>query len=198
MRYKLSKPTILLIAVAAISTVTMPSLAMAAEGGAQETGSWFLFGCFVINFALFAWVLIKFAMPPARKFFAGRAAGIKSNFDRATGALTEAQDLANRAAVRAAGLEAEVAAMIADLEAETKIHIKRITDGAQATVDRVKADARMSAGALADAAQRGVRARLASAASSLARDLIAKTFSDSDQHRLIDGFMERLGHEARQ
>src|SRR5579863_7720268 len=195
MRFRTSKK---LIGAAMLVALAMPSIACAAESGAEEQGSWFLLGCFAVNFALFAFILIRYALPPARKFFADRSATIKGNLDRATNALNEAQDLANRAAARAAGLEAEVAALIADLEGETKIHIKRIVDGAQATVDRIKADARMTAGALSDAAQRGVRASLAAAAATLARDLIQKSFAASDQHRLFDGFMERLGHEARQ
>ena len=35
------------------------------------------------------------------------------------------------------------------------------------------------------------------AAAALARDLIARNFSGDDQSRLIEGFMDKLGQEAR-
>jgi hypothetical protein len=38
-----------------------------------------------------------------------------------------------------------------------------------------------------------VRARLAESAAALARDLIGSNFQASDQGRLIDGFMDRIG-----
>ena len=74
-----------------------PQAAHAAEEGAPEHGSWTLLLFFAINFILFVTVLVRFAGPPLRKFFADRAASIRTALSRAASALAEAEDLANKA-----------------------------------------------------------------------------------------------------
>lgn len=153
---------------------------------------------FAINFLLFAGILYHFAGPMARTFFRDRATGIRSQLERLTSALQEAQDLANRAAARMAQLEQEVAHLKSELENETAFIVNRIREGAQMTAERIRRDTGLTSAAIVEAAQRRVRERLAATAANLARDLIAKSFEASDQARLIDSFMDKIRHEAAQ
>ena len=82
---------------------------------------------------MFVWILVHYAGPPARKFFADRAGGIKETFARAEATLKEAQDLANRAAERMSRLEAEKKQMRADLDDETAYIANRIREMAHET-----------------------------------------------------------------
>ena len=180
-----------------IGAAFFPQIALAAAEPAEQRGSWLLLAFFVINFVLFAFLLVHFAAPVAQKFLADRAARIRSNLSRAQSAFAEAQDLANKAAARMAALEAELKKTAAEIEEETRFQVAKVTELAKSTAERIRRDAILSTAALAEAAKRRVRARLAETAATLARDLIGRDFQRDDQGRLIEGFMEKLGSGAR-
>jgi F-type H+-transporting ATPase subunit b len=182
----------------AMALVAAPSFAFAAEEAAGSSGSWLGTMFFAINFLLFAGIIYYFAGPMARNFFRDRATGIRSQLDRLSSALKEAQDLANRAAARMAKLDQEVAQLKFEMENETAFIVNRIREGARTTAERIRHDTELTGAAIVEAAQRRVRERLAATAANLARDLIAKSFEPSDQARLIDSFMEKIRHEAAQ
>jgi len=182
---------------ALIGAALLPSAALAAAEADEQQGSWLLLLFFTINFILFVFVLGYFAGPLARKFFADRAATIRTGLSRAERAFTEAQDLANKAAARMAALEAELKKTAAEIEEETAFQVTRVAELAKSTAERIRNDAVLSTAALAESAKRRVRARLAETAATLARDLIGREFQRDDQGRLIDGFMEQLTGGAR-
>ncbi len=174
-----------------------PRLALAATEQPEQQGSSLLLAFFVINFILFGFVLVHFAGPVAKKFFADRAARIRSDLSRAQSAFAEAQDLANKAAARMAALEAELKKTAAEIEDETRFQVAKVTELAKSTAERIRRDATLSTAPLAEAAKRRVRAGLAETAATLARDLIERDFQRDDQGRLIEGFMEKLGSGVR-
>ncbi|HEY6418537.1 MAG TPA: ATP synthase F0 subunit B, partial [Candidatus Binataceae bacterium] len=178
----------------AIFTALTPALASAAEQ-AESQGSWSLLAFFVINFGMFMAVLVYFAAAPIRRFLADRGDTIRQSLERAARAFAEAQDLANRAAAKIARLEGELAELKSEIEAETGYQVVRVRDTARATAERMKQDSVLTSAALAEAAQRRVRARLADTAATLARDLIGRNFEPADQGRLVAGFMDRLSEE---
>jgi len=179
-----------------IGAALTPTLALAAEGGAEGHGTWGALFFYIINFSLFAGILWKYALPAARSFFKERAAGIRATLAKADAAFRDAQALANRAAERMAKLEAEKSQIASDLADETVYQVGRIYDLAQENAARIKRDAEVSAAALAENANRRVREALARAAGNLARDLVANNFQPDDQTRLLQGFVEKLGQEA--
>ena len=182
---------------ALIGAALFPSAARAAAEAEEPQGSWLLLLFFTINFILFVFVLGYFAVPLARKFFADRAATIRTGLSRAERAFAEAQDLANKAAARMAALEAELKKTASEIEEETAFQLAKVAELAKSTAERIRNDTVLSTAALAEAAKRRVRARLAGTAATLARDLIGREFQRDDQGRLIDGFMEQLAGGAR-
>jgi len=185
------------IATALLSLAALfPSAAMAAEGD-EGRGSWLTFSFFVINFLLFAFVVIYFAGPPLRRFFADRASTIHSNLAKSAKAFQDAEALARAASERTAALESEVEQLKRELEEETAFQLNRISELARSNSDRIRRDTQLTAAALVENAQRRVRENLAAVATQLARELVARHFEAADQSRLLDGFMNRLGQEAR-
>ena len=180
------------------TVIAAPSFAFAAEGAAENPGSWLGTMFFAINFLLFAGILYYFAGPAVGTFFRDRATGIRSQLDRLTSALQEAQALANRAAARMAHLDQDASQLKSEMENETAFIVNRIREGARTTAERIRRDTELTGGAIVEAAQRRVRERLAATAANLARDLIAKSFEASDQARLVDSFMDKIRHEAAQ
>jgi F0F1-type ATP synthase membrane subunit b/b' len=175
-----------------------PEAAFAAEDAGAEHGSWLLLAFFAINFILFVGVLVYFAGPVARKFFADRAVTIRTALSRASSAFAEAQELANQAAARLAALGAELKKLADELEQETAFQVGKVAELAKSTADRIHRDTAMSRSALSEGERRRVRAQLAESATTLARDLIGRNFQPTDQGRLIDGFMDKLAPGDRQ
>lgn len=176
----------------------LPASGWCAEAaGEAGGGSWISLLFYIFNFAIFVGILVRYAGPPARKFFADRAGAIKETLARAEAAYKEAEDLANRAAERMSRLEAEKKRLRADLDAETAYIASRIREMARETALRIVRDTELTGGAIKEAAQRHVRAMLAEATGKLARDLMMKSFTDGDQARLLRGFEEKLAQEAR-
>ncbi|HKN13714.1 MAG TPA: hypothetical protein VJX68_11025 [Candidatus Binatus sp.] len=175
-----------------------PQAALAAEEGGAEHGSWLLLMFFAINFFLFVWVLVHFAGPALKKFFADRAVTIRTALSRAASALAEAEDLANKAAARMAALSAELKKLADELEQETAFQVSKVADLAKSTAERIHRDTEMSSSALSEAAKRRVRAQLAESAATLASSLISRDFQRNDQGRLLDSFMDKLGNGDRQ
>ena len=194
---RLRSSTVAAVMVGAALLAPVSAWCAEAGGGEAEGGSWLSLLFYIINFALFVWLLMRYAAPMARKFFADRAGGIREAFTRAETVLKEAQDLANRTAERMARLEAEKRQLRADLDAETGYIANRIRELARETAARIVRDTRLTGDAIAEAAQRQVRAHLAEATGRLARELVAKSFSADDQARLLRGFEARLAQEAR-
>lgn len=170
----------------------------AEDAGAAEHGSWLLLTFFAINFVLFVGVLVRFAGPALRKFFADRAVTIRTSLSRAQVAFAEAEDLANKAAARMAALSAELKKLADELEQETAFQVGKVAELAKSVSERIRRDTEISSSALSEAAKRRVRAQLAESAATLASDLIGRNFQPSDQGRLIDGFMDKLGQGDRQ
>jgi F0F1-type ATP synthase membrane subunit b/b' len=169
-----------------------PQAAHAAQAGGAERGSWLLLTFFTINFVLFIGMLVYFAGPVARKFFADRAVTIRTALSRASSALAEAEDIANKAAARMAALPAELKKLGEELEQETAFQVGKVAELAKTTAERIHRDTTMSSSALSEAARRRVRAQLAESAASLASGMIGRDFQRDDQGRLIDGFMDKL------
>jgi F0F1-type ATP synthase membrane subunit b/b' len=76
--------------------------------------------------------------------------------------------------------------------------VGKVAELAKSTAERIHRDTEMHGSALSEAARRRVRAQLAESAATLARDLIGRNFQPSDQGRLLDGFMDKLGQGDRQ
>jgi F-type H+-transporting ATPase subunit b len=187
------------LAITTSAVVLAPATGWCAESGGEPAGggSWLSLLFYIINFAVFVWILMRYAAPAARKFFAERAGGIRETFARAETTYREAQDLVNRAGERMSELDAEKKQLRADLDAETGYIANRIRELARDTALRVIRDTELTGAAITEAAHRRVRAKLAETTGNLARELMVRSFTDDDQARLLRGFEEKLAQEAR-
>src|ERR1700684_3472339 len=133
-----------LTSAAILAAAFFQQAAHAAEGAGAEHGSWLLLMFFVINFALFVWVLVHFAGPVLRQFFADRSVTIRTALSRAQSALAEAEDLANKAAARMAALAAELKKLGDELEQETAFQLGKVAELAKSTAERIHRDTELS------------------------------------------------------
>jgi F0F1-type ATP synthase membrane subunit b/b' len=174
-----------------------PSWVFAAEGE-QAEGSWFALIFYAINFLLFLWIVRRYGWPYIMQFFNDRSHNIREIRGRAEKAYHDAQELANRAAQQLQQLEADKRKMKSELDEETTYQIGQLNDAAREAVSRIRRDTKVTTAALRDGAQRRLRHTMAEATGKIARELVSRNFRASDQTRLLRGFIDRIGEEARQ
>ncbi len=179
-----------------VPALLWPTLALAAQAEEAE-GSWRALFFYAINFLLFLWIVRRYGWPTIMRFFRDRAHTIRETRDRAEKAYHEAQELANRAAEQLRQLEAEKSNIAAELDQETTYQVGQINNAWREAVNRIRRDAEITTAALRDAAQRRLRQTMAAAVGRIARELVSRNFQASDQGRLLEGFIERIGEEAR-
>ena len=96
-----------------------PTLAFCAEGGAAESGSWVALIFYIINFAIFVYILMRFAGPLAVKFFHDRATEIREGIDLSESGFRSASQTAEQAEAELRGLAAEKDRLLEEMRAET-------------------------------------------------------------------------------
>jgi F0F1-type ATP synthase membrane subunit b/b' len=179
------------------AAVLWPSWVFAAEGE-QAQGSWFALIFYAVNFLLFVWIVWRYGGPRISQFFRDRSHTIRDIRDRAEKAYQEAQELANRAAQQLRQLEADQRKVMSELDEETNYQIGQMNDAAREAVNRIRRDMEITKVALRDGAQRRLRETMAGAAGRIARELVSRNIQASDQARLLQGFLARIGEEPRQ
>jgi len=176
--------------------VLWPAWSFAAEGEPAQ-GSWFALIFYAINFVLFVWLVHKYGWPYITQFFHGRSSAIREIRSRADKAYQDAQELARRARQQLEQLAADQHKMRSELDDETAYQVRQLNEAASEAVSRIRRDTEITRTALREAAQRRLRETMAEAAGRLAHEIISRNFRASDQARLLQGFIDRIGEEAR-
>jgi F-type H+-transporting ATPase subunit b len=174
-----------------------PTLAFCAEHGAAESGSWVALIFYIINFAIFVYILVRFAGPMAIKFFHDRAVEIRERIHLSEAGFRSATRTAEQAEAQLRGLAAEKELLLKEMRAETTREAARIRELGQMAAQRIRRDAEMTARSIADNGRRTVQAHLAATAARMARELIINNFEPTDQSRLVREFLDTVHHEAR-
>jgi F-type H+-transporting ATPase subunit b len=185
-----------IILVVAAALVFWPVWVFAAESE-QAGGSWFPLIFYAINFLLFIGIVRRYGWPGIIRFFRDRSRNIREIRSRAEKSYQDAQELGRRAAQQLELLEADKRTMIAELDAQTNHQIGQIRKAAREAVSRIMHDTEITKVALRDGAHRRLRETMAEEAGEIARQLVIRNFRSSDQARLLENFIARMGEEVR-
>jgi F0F1-type ATP synthase membrane subunit b/b' len=189
------KPKSILAAILGVGLT--PTLAFCAEGAAEGGGSWLALIFYIINFAIFVYLLVHYAGPLTIRFFHERSRTIRENLKLSEASFREASQTANAAEAEIAGLETEKERLVAEMRAETMREVARLREAGVAAAQRIRRDAEMTASSLADNGRRTIQAHLAAATVRIARALIVNNFEAADQSRLLREFLQTVGQENR-
>ena len=143
-----------------------------------------------INFAIFAYVLVRFLAGPIREYFRDRTERLRNGLEAG-----------RRAQKQAADLQAQLDKDIRDLPAlQERLRVDLLTTAEQAraalleqgrqAAARIRADAALVAEQEAQAAQRAVRAEIVDEAIRQATALVREAVRPEDQTRFVHEFVE--------
>jgi F-type H+-transporting ATPase subunit b len=147
----------------------------------------------LLNFLIYAGVIYYFAVPLVRGF-------LKTRHDEVLAAITAAADRKRRAEAsvqdyrnRLAKLDEEIKSIQATLKAEAERDKARLLREAEGLGVKMKSDAQFLAEQEIKLARRQVFQELAERAKVTASEVIRRSISENDQHRLVDEFIQGIG-----
>ncbi len=166
-------------------------LAAAGEGNFLSVDATLLWATIVV-FALFAWILGKFAWGPLLKFVDEREKTIREQIDSAQLAAAEAKELLARhhELLKDAGREREGILQKALKEAE-QVRGELVTK-ARADAEQVLARTREQMGREKDQAIAELRAQVADIAVDAAARIVKSSLDEATQRKLVDDYIKEL------
>ena len=166
----------------------------AAEHGAEHHAPsinelWFPLG----NFLIYAFILVKYALPLVRDFLKTRREEVVSTIAQAAAKKQAAEALVKDYQTKVAGLDKEIRTLQATLHDEGEREKARLLGEAEALAVKIKQDALFLADQEVKIARQQLRQEMANQAEASARGLIERNLSATDQNRLADEFIQNLG-----
>lgn len=145
------------------------------------------------NFLIYAFILVKYALPLVRDFLRSRHDEVVAKVKQASAKKQAAEALVIEYKAKLLGLDKEVQAIQAELREEGERERIKLMSEAQAMALKIKDDTNFLANQEVRSARQKVREEMAERAETTARQLIERNISGADQSRLADDFIQSIG-----
>ncbi len=147
-----------------------------------------------INFAIFAFVLVRFLAGPIREYFRERTERLRHGLEAGRRAQRQAEDLQAQLEKDMRELPALQERLKADLLATAEQARARLLAQGRQAAARIRTDAALVAEQDGRAAQRAVRAEIVEEAIRQATALVREVVGPDDQRRFVHEFVETARH----
>ncbi len=178
-----------------IFIVLMPIATFASgEGGHAESGVLlkdFLYRCF--NFALMVGLLAYFLNKPIRKGLKERREGIKKTLAEAEAAKQAAEAKYREYSEKLAKATEEIEKITTSIRREGELEREKILIAAKEMAVKIEQEAESKASSMVTNARAELREEAARLAVELAEVMLKKQVSATDQQRLVDEYMQKVG-----
>jgi len=145
------------------------------------------------NFLIFAYIIVRYAVPPVRGFLQSRHAEVLAAVNQAATKKQQAEAVVQDYQARLARLEQEVRTIHATFNEEGEREKSRLVKDAEALAAKIQQDALLLADQEVKVARQKLREEMANEAAAEARALIARNLSAADQGRLVEDFIRGVG-----
>lgn len=147
----------------------------------------------VMNFTGLVIILVMALKKPLANALNGRRQAIARQFEELDIQKAEAERKYREYEAKLASLDAEVKNIIDAAVAQGETEKKRIIEEANRAAGDIKRQAEMAVQYELAAAKRRLRAEVADQAVEMAEQLISKNLQESDQIRLVENYLEKVG-----
>jgi F-type H+-transporting ATPase subunit b len=146
----------------------------------------------ILNFVVFAAILIKLVAKPAKQFFAGRSQEIAESFEELEAKKAKAEAALKTAEARLAEVAGEREELIKQFIAEGELEKKKIIDKAEMVAARIKDMAAVSIEQETKKAALELKREVAEKAVQMAEALIKKEITSTDQSKLVEEYLHKV------
>lgn len=173
--------------------VTAQAFASEAAGAEHHAPSindiWFP----LANFLIYAFIIVKFAVPPIRDFLKSRRAEVVTTLEQSSAKMRAAEALVNEYRAKLSAVDNEIQSIRASLRDDGEREKTKLVSEAQATAAKIRQDADFLADQEVKMARQQLREEMAAEAESAARQLVTRNLTGADQNRLVDDFIQTIG-----
>ena len=167
--------------------------AWAAGGGGHHTPSITDVIFPALNFLIYAFIIVKYALPAVRSFLKSRREEVITTMSQASAKKAAAQALVDEYKTKLASVDRDVQTLQAALRDEGERDKAKLISDANAMAAKIKADAAVLADQEVKMARQQIREEMAQQAETTARALLQRNLSVDDQNRLADEFIQSIG-----
>ncbi len=165
-----------------------------AAGGSAEHGSNLgLLFLQVLNTAVLAFILVRYAGPPLRSFLVQRSQGIRRRIEASEARLRQARAELEELRRRLERFEREAQEIVSESAATAANERVRLLERAAATAERIREEARRVADQEIARARRELQEEAAELAVTLAREILREKLTSQDDNRLVAEYVDHLG-----
>jgi F-type H+-transporting ATPase subunit b len=150
---------------------------------------WFPLG----NFLIFAFIIVRYALPLVRDFLQTRRAEVLTSLKEAAAKKQQAEAVVRDYRERLARLDQESQSIRESLRDEGEKERAKLLREAETIAAKIKDDARFLADQEIKVARQKIREEMARQAEGTARQLVQRHLSSSDQGRLVEDFIQSIG-----
>jgi ATP synthase F0 subunit b len=150
------------------------------------------FGYALVNFAIFAAVMMKLAGKPLRNFVAERHDTIRKDLDEAAALRKAAEQQLAEYSKRVERVDQEVDTLLAEIKKEAEAEKARIIAAAEEQAKRLKLDAQKQIDAEIERARLELKRGVIEAAVRAADEVLKKQFGADDQRKMAERFVGDL------
>jgi F-type H+-transporting ATPase subunit b len=170
-----------------------PSAAFASEAGhAEHAPSIGTLALPIVNFAIFAFILWRYAWPAVRSALADRQKSVRREIDEAEVAHREARAaLESIEALRARSRE-DGERLVAEIREEAEARAGALLTQARQTADRIRRDAEILGAQEGERAAHAIRREIADRIVARATELVRQRFGESEQRRAVTEFLSEV------
>ena len=198
----------LLRAAALLTTMAIPVLALASDGGDHGhdgplTLHTILHGehslelvAAVVNFIILIFIIHKLASKPLANHLTSQRKEIEDGMREAADMKAKAEAAYKEYNERLETLDDEVAKLRSEIEAAAELEKTRIVEDAKADAVRIKADTEAMVERHASALSDAIRREVVEASIAAAEETLRKALTSEDQRKLADNFSTHLGESG--
>jgi F-type H+-transporting ATPase subunit b len=147
----------------------------------------------LVNFLIYVFIIVRYALPPVRSFLQSRRQEIVTTIEAASAKKQQAEAFVKEYRARLAGLEKEVAGILASLREDGELLKNKVVEEAKTLAAKIKEDARLLADQEFRMARQKLLEEMADRAEAAARELARRNLSAEDNGRLVEDFIQNIG-----
>jgi F-type H+-transporting ATPase subunit b len=151
------------------------------------------FGWRVMNFVALMIVLIKYLKQPLVNALSARRQGIADQFEGLNERRAEVEKDYQRCEAKLSQIDQEVNRIIENAKAQAETEKARIIEDANRAAEDIKRKAEMSIQFEMSESRQRLQVEIAEEAARMAESLIKQNLQDSDQNRIVEDYLDKVG-----
>jgi F-type H+-transporting ATPase subunit b len=148
----------------------------------------------LINFLIYAFIILRFALPPVRSFLQSRREQVATTIAEGLAKKQQAEAFVMEYRARLANLEKEIAQILASLREDGELLKHRLLEEGRMLSDKIREDARLLSEQEWRMARQKLLEEMADRAEAAARELARRQLTAADQSRLVEEFIQGVGY----